>query len=331
MIFLRYGNGMKKIGFILIVFMITLQNSFAAVSTAVATCPDFPQFNPKNGPLSEINCDFHHAYEARIAEILKTFGEPGGRPIILNLGGTLVLKYNGKSSSQEVTPVVYHKLKSFSHVIFSIFLILTQQTPGPLTIKTHQELKEILQHAELALQTIPDDDFSPEENNAVRKLIATSQQFLTVVLRKNTYSVPLLQTYYQLIRPTLFEMVALAGKAEIKSLDQAINPWLKEIKPEDRHKLGVVVAVSHQARAEEISLQYFAKKLKFPYGGDARNENGLVVLEGHFDQASALALLARHYLDRDAARVILGDEARLQRDILSGAAHNILKKKSSTQ
>jgi hypothetical protein len=45
-----------------------------------------------------------------------------------------------------------------------------------------------------------------------------------------------------------------------------------------------------------------------------------VSLEGATDEASAEALLARHYVDRAAAQVLFADPSRLQRDLLADAA-----------
>src|SRR4029450_4850371 len=85
---------------------------------------------------------------------------------------------------------------------------------------------------------------------------------------------------------------------------------------EERPRLGVVVATSHQARAHNRVMQYFERKLGRPTGVGAQREDGLVSLEGAADEAAAEALLARHYIDREAAQVLFADPSRLQLDLL---------------
>ena len=53
-------------------------------------------------------------------------------------------------------------------------------------------------------------------------------------------------------------------------------------------------------------------------------EDGLIALEGHVDESAALSLLARHYVDREAAFLTFGDPTRLQRDALGDAGAEYL-------
>ena len=49
-----------------------------------------------------------------------------------------------------------------------------------------------------------------------------------------------------------------------------------------------------------------------------------LLLPGHVDESAALSLLARHYVDRDAAFLTFGDPTRLQRDALGDAGAQYL-------
>ena len=118
------------------------------------SCPDFPYFKPETGPLAVLNCDMHHAYNHRVNQIMSTFGTPNGRPIILNLGGTLVLKYNGKVKTVDITPPPFQILKALSHGVFTDYLILSQQQNGSLTESTQALLNKLHNNLKQGLASV---------------------------------------------------------------------------------------------------------------------------------------------------------------------------------
>ena len=307
---------MKRISlsFIATLALLVIFNTATAATTE--SCPAFPYFKPTTGPLAMVNCDFHTQYEARVKQISSTFGARGGRPVILNLGGTLLFKYNGKTETVDITPLAYHGLKTFSHGAFSIYLVLSQTTPGQLSTTIMDKLHTIRKNLKTAKQAIPTLELSEEAQTVLEKLASTSYDFLDTIITMQHCSANELDHYYTAVTPLIFQVVNLAGKIELQALDTAVNRWLASMTSDDKSKLGIVVATAHQARHDEISSRYFAKKFSFRYGIGAQHENGLVVLEGKFDEASALTLLARHYLDRDAGQVMFNNPDRLQRDML---------------
>lgn len=292
---------------------------------AASNCSAFPHFRPSQGPLAVLNCDFHTQYEKRIDQIIKTFGAAGGRPIILNLGGTLLFKYNGKTETIDINPENYHYIKIFGHTVFSVYLALSKEVPGHLSNETRATLNELKNHLTQAALIIPSLKQSQDDKKLSRHLANLTESFIKKILNKNSYSKQDLNQYLEKARPSILQIINNAANIELHALDKTVNLWLAKLTQAERKKLTIVVATSHQARAEEISLQYFAKKFGYQYGEGALNEKKIIVLEDKFDEPSALKLLARHYLDRESAKSIFNNPERLQKDLLADSANEILQ------
>lgn len=303
-----------------------LMTSLSFANNLPLACPEFPFFEPKTGPLAITNCDFHHSYENRVNAIQKTFGAVHGRPLIMNLAGTLILKYNGKTESMSITPPAYHQIKSYSHITFTIYLLLSQNSPGNLTAATLTELQKLQSDTDAVQSMLPTLKLTPEANTTLAKLMDLTHVFLNKIIAERSWSYQELIDFYQRIKPFNEQAIRLSVQMELQTLDQAINKWLAMMGPDEIKKLGIVVATAHQPRAQEISLQYFAKRFQLRFGEGALYETALVVLEGQYDEKAAISLLARHYLDREAAQVIFNDPEKLQRDLLADAAKVILEK-----
>lgn len=303
---------------ILLVSSLFANPMVAANSLIKPVCPAFPFFKPETGPLAVINCNFHTQYEKRIAQVIATFGAPGGRPIALAIGNTLVLKYNGKTETVIITPAPYHEIKAFSHLVFTLYLILSQSSAGKLNPKTIQALQQLQTQIENAIKDLPTMNLSDDAAKVALQLSNQTTQFIKTLLIHNQWTDIQLSDFYTQIASTLKDAMKIGTQAELNTLDEAINKWILPMNTMERQQIGIVVAAAHQARAEEISIQYFVKKFSKPQPkAGAKNENGLVILEGKFDETAALALLARHYLDREVGQVIFNDPARMQRDVMA--------------
>jgi hypothetical protein len=315
---------------LIITFALTGISIFTPVFSAALACPEFPYFRPATGPLALVNCDFHAAYEKRIAEITASFGAIGGRPVILNLGGTLVFKHNGKTDTVDITPDAYHQIKTFAHATFAVYAILATQS-GLLSNDTTSSLRLLQDHLKTAYIALPSLGLKEDELLMSEKLENLTSTFINHVLSQKQVDENELLNFFNNARPLIALVIKKAAEIELNTLDSTVNHWLLLLSSEEKKQLGVVVATAHQARAQEISLQYFGKKFGFHYGEGATNEKNFVVIEGKFDENSSLALLARHYLDRQAAQVILNDPDGLQRDALGDAAKEILSEQKSNK
>ncbi|OGT16468.1 MAG: hypothetical protein A3I12_02795 [Gammaproteobacteria bacterium RIFCSPLOWO2_02_FULL_38_11] len=306
----------KKIKFLFFISLILTYPPLFSISLQEQTCPEFPFFYPKKGALSVLNCDFHKTYEKRVSQIIKTFGRPHGRPIILNLGGNLIFKLNGKTQTAVATPQTYHSLKTFSHAAFSVLLMLPKENSKKLNSEILHSLQLQLQHLEKAEYALPTLNLTKNDGLLCKKLSTAIQSFIKIILLNQTYSNAEITSFYQQIHPLIIEILTRAGTIELEALHHYVDPWFSQMTLEEKKQLGVLVATAHQARAHEISVLYFAEKLGEKLGEGAENENRLVILEGKFDELSSLALLARHYLDQEAAEILFKDPYFLQSDLL---------------
>jgi hypothetical protein len=289
-----------------------------------SACPDFPAFRPTTGPLALLNCGFHHEYEVRIKKIIQTLGASKGIPLILNLGGTLVLKYNGSSQTIDITPDAYQQVKVFDHTFFALILALNHLNSKPLSAHAQGYLHSLQFHLQQAKLLIPSLKLNQKEQRTLTQLTILTTNFIQEVLLKNKCSRERLQGYIRQAKPLVYEATVIASKIEIKALDAAINPWLDILKPADKAKIAIVVAASHQAVDNELSVQYFVKRFGSRYQVGAVPENRLLILQNAFDEESALKLLARHFLDRELSALIFNNPTYLQRDVLSEAGKKIL-------
>lgn len=275
-------------------------------------------------PLDRVNTDFHQAYDARVSDIIKTFGAIGGRPVLMDLGGNLVFLHDGKKQTYNVTPGAYHKLKDFGHASFAVYLILAQHQ-GKLTPFQVTALQALKNDLTAAQQILLNSKLSSDQTNNANRLANITLQFINEILQTNLNDSKSLKKYYAATRPMIELLFNQGSEIELKSLDTTIKSWMKELTPKERKKLGVVIATSHQARNQEVSLQYFAKTFGFHYGFGAQAENGYILMENNFDEAAGLSMLARHYLDREAGEMIFNRVDRLQTDILADGAKKYLQ------
>lgn len=297
---------------------------FISFSTFSEECKNFSQFRPTTGALSLLNCDFHAEYKERMDAIISTFGKTGGRPVILNLGGKLILKYNDSREEVDVTPDNFHTVKAFLHAFFALYLALPTEDSQSISPDTRNNLLKIQRNLHEAMLEIPSLELTPREQALTRQLANLSENFIASTLKQKNYQKRQLTTYLTSARPLVNAILDDAARIELNALDKTVNRWLAQMPVEDRHKLVIGVAISHQARAKEISLQYFAYKFGYRYGNGAIRENHYVVIEDNFDENSALKALARHYVDRIAAKDIFHRSNRLQKDVLASSATAIL-------
>jgi hypothetical protein len=312
----------------LVSILVTVLTGIPLIVTTSARaheCPEFSFAQPEEGPLAALNCDFHKRYEDRIAQTIATFGAVGGRPVILSLSGKLLLKRNGGTEVVDINPPSFDQIKALAHSSFAVALALSQVPPGALRAELKEKLRVQRAHLDAALAELPNLSLPIDAETPCRELVVLTRDFIDGVLMKGSWTQTELAAYHTQVMPLFLRTIDVAAAIELKMLDSVVSHWLVEMTREERARLGVVVATVHQARANHRVMQYFERKLGRPTGVGAQRENGLICLEGKFDEASAVALLARHYVDREAAQMILGDPSRLQRDLLADTAALLLR------
>jgi hypothetical protein len=282
----------------------------------VGSCAQYPYLKPNQGPLALLNCDMHESYDARVKEIMGTFGSPNGRPVVINLGGTLILKHGSKTEQIDISPMEFQEIKSFCHASLAVFLILSNKSNATLDKHVIEKLKQMQVHLASAKAIIDTLGLTKEAADAANEMTNLTTQFVQTTLSHKTWNKSDLHHYYEQLQPSLKILIDSAANLQLTLLNQAINQWLTQLTPEEKQHIGIVVAAAHQARAGEISVDYFAKKFNKHLGIGAQGEDGLVIMEDKFDEESAYKLLAKHYLDREIGQAIFNDSESLQHDLL---------------
>jgi putative intracellular protease/amidase len=316
--------------------LITAQNHFsgAALGRAMAQAlgrgapvaarqPGPPQYAPREGLLSALNHYFHKDYES-LVELTTLSLERAGTPVIIAAGDELILRHQGLREVIRIVPPLYHQLKAIGHMVFGIHLSLEARALNGLN---ETELFQILQQQYLlkaALNNLADEGIPDEINEAQAVLLSQAYALLTEVLRNRAVDRVTLREFARTTGVLMLGNNTRAQRAALDGLHAAVTALLAKMTKEVREKLCVVVCGSHQARSQDIVMEYFQHLLDERAATGAAHENRLIYTESTFGEEGALDLIARHIIDQDAGEAFFGDRMRLQRDLLSeGAADYI--------
>ena len=249
------------------------------------------------GPLDRINDAFHDGYACvREASVL-------AEPVLVLLGDTLTLAQSGGATRTfEVTPRLYHALKSIAHLPVAVFAVA--QRGG--------ETARLAALTDAALERLAQDVTDAETCEECRTLLDATRAFI----RDGGE----LDAYARAMGPCMLALGDRATRAQLAALHARFEEVLACLRDEERDRLHVVVAGVHQARARSLGMQYFRRRLDEPEGIERR----VTYAEAVDTVDGALALVGTQRLDRCMARAFFGDENRLQRDILGDAAKRIL-------
>lgn len=248
--------------------------------------PDFPPYDPLG---LELNCAFHNAYKQRLRELVLSFGQAGGRPVMVALNDDVLMLHDGRRREAQVRPASYHQLKALAHAFFA--RALGDSNPE-LEPKSRAYLAQVV--AELPA----------EAADIARRIPATLQPGADL----------------RLAGELMEQAFVAAARIELQGLHRHVSPWWQELNAEQRAACGIVVVTSHQSRVERLNIQFFEALTGRATGVGAQNEDGFVVLEGDVEFDEALEHLARHYLDQEMSEKLFGNRYRLQIDLLAPGA-----------
>jgi putative intracellular protease/amidase len=316
--------------------LITAQNHFSgtALGRALAQAlgrgaplaarqPGPPQYPPRDGLLSALNHYFHKDYEA-LVDLTTLSLEHAGTPVIIAAGDELILRHRGLREVVRFIPPLYHQLKAIGHMVFGIHLSLEVRAHNGLN---ETELFQILQQQYLlkaVLHNLADEGIPDEARQDQAVLLSQAFALLTEVLRNRAVDRPTLREFARTTGALMLDNNTRAQRAALDGLHAAVTAWLARMTEDVRAKLCVVVCGAHQARSQDIVMEYFQRLLGEQAATGAARENRLIYTESSFGEEGALDLIARHVIDQDAGEAFFGDRMRLQRDLLSeGAAEYV--------
>jgi hypothetical protein len=274
-----------------------------------------------SGPLSELSGRFRESHQRARAQACRRLASH--RLVIRYAFGTIEARWNGEDLGPPVslfTPHV-HALKAVSHAVF-LAALLFDEPPGAARDEHLGAALRTIEAVRLNLDNPSTPEaklFSPHEiPGQVRILTLTSAALRA--LRQGRSSERERRHYFTAVRPLVHDDVRSASVAVLTLLHQTVEGYKHQVEAKDPGawaSLVVVATVAHQARAREIAIQYFERRLDEQASEGASGEDHLVVLEGQPAPADQRGGLAAHEVDRRFAVPIFGDPNRLQSDVLA--------------
>jgi hypothetical protein len=281
--------------------------------------PGPPQFPPRDGLLGALNHYFHKDYEA-LVDLTTLSLEHAGTPVIIAAGDELILRHQGLREVVRFIPPLYHQFKAIGHMVFGIHLSLEVRAHNGLN---ETELFQILQQQYLlkaVLNNLADEGIPDEVREDQAVLLSQAFALLTEVLRNRAVDRATLREFARTTGAQMLNNNTRAQRAALDGLHAAVTAWLASMTEDVRAKLCVVVCGAHQARSQDIVMEYFQHLLGEQAATGAARENRLIYTESTFGEEGALDVIARHVIDQDAGEAFFGDRMRLQRDLLSEGA-----------
>lgn len=275
-------------------------------------------YDPKSGPLAEINQKFHEDYERSIAQVTSTFRKPGGPTILLFTMKKLILYHNGIREEQEFIPPLYHQIKAIEHHPIALYGTLQAYEGQKLTDSLRDFLRERSKLLQETLSSINEQNWYPNFVDNQKTLIADSIEYINQVLGEGRINSEKLSSYARQVNPKMVRGVNEAAAAELELLNEKVKNLLAKEKWQSPY---VVICSFHQARHGELVTQYFERVFNEFQGDAAQREERIVFAESMFDdEPKALRLLASHILDGKIASAFFRDPKRVQSDVLMDAA-----------
>jgi hypothetical protein len=278
-------------------------------------------------PLGKLNARFHADYDrvrAAHVERLKA------GPVLWMRGTQLIIQNQHTEQKHSVAGGTYHALKSISHAPFLLIVTLLGNEGPSLTETSRESLvhqRQLIADVLAALASAQPERRPPvpaELRQQELALLNATAALIDEVLTSGLPSRERLESFAVEVRPTISANLRAAAREALGNLHRRVMQFRSEIGEEQWSHVRVVISVAHQARARETSVQYFERLLGERMGEGASMEDRLVVSED-FDRGGALELLATHVLDQEAGAILMGDPKRLQSDLLSEAAAEVLE------
>lgn len=289
---------------------------------AAAAPPRPPALDPAE-PLGALDEVFHDAYAARREAVLARM-----EPLIANIDDRLILRRGGQRFEGPSRTRRYHQLKAISHVPLCIHMILAGRR-GALDDGARGRLTVLRERIDAAAGSLEHCGFGPEELARLRGMLEPSRAFVEGVIGAGSVTPEALAGFIGAQTPAIERNMEEAARDQIETMHATVEAWRRDMSPEERDALRVVVGVSHMARPGSVAVQYFSVTLGESWEGRFEQEEmhaGKRVLasETACDEAAAFALLATHALDARVATRFFGEESRMERDVLGDPAERIL-------
>ena len=239
-------------------------------------------------------------------------------PLIICNADNVVIIHRGKRFEEQVTPKLYHDLKSISHIPFKIYLTLLLDNEH-LSDEIHNELEQYLRELHSQRKSL---EFPAEILQTQYEIIDLSIEYLQEILKTKLIDRNRLKTFCQQAHNLFSKNIDLAAKLALNMLDFKIRPWYQtQFNQTERDRLKVVITGPQTARHGYLVKSYFYALLHESHEG-----NHIIFAENIDTEQKALEVLGVWLLDAQAGQSFFnGDGERLHRDLLSDAANLHIK------
>jgi hypothetical protein len=284
------------------------------------------------GPLHALNGEFLAAHARARAEACTRLVNEG--LVLRYTFGALEGRWKGRPIGPvQVLPPEFHPIKDVSHAVFLAALLVREPWSSATRGRVDSAIAAITAaERELAAESTARTRIPATLLPAQLRLLARTREALTQH-REQRLDAAAQARFFAAVREDVTGNLRAVAGAVVRGLYAEVTRIRAEVTREDPDAwagLVVVVAVSHQSRAREISVQFFERLLAEPVGEGARGERRLIVAEGRTLARDQMGLVATHVVDRVGAAAIFADPERLQRDAMAeddGALDELLPRR----
>lgn len=275
-------------------------------------------YGQNTSTLRDSNKRFHREYEDCLDEIREKIGLEF--PTIVISNNKIVTHWRGQRDEQVALPPIYHKLKSIAHQVVTTFLLAKRLLGKELSGLERAALLERHAALESSLFELNEPQYEDVRSPETKMLIEASLEFVYHSLRNGSISRELLSEWTRTVGPVLTHITRQPAKAQLSILHEHVSRLREKMSVDEWADLHVVISGSRQARAGDVSCQYFSTLFGEELGVGASKEDKILFVEGVQDEEQLLKTLARHILDGEIGEAFFGSRFRLQRDILADSA-----------
>ena len=231
---------------------------------------------------------------------------------------TLLVVRHGQvtESFPSVTPT-YTTLKDISHIILALYVASWHRPPleAAIAVAAYAPYVDAVSSG-LGQSAIPESDLARQ-----RKLLAAARNLIRQATSSEGVSQEWIDLWARALGPALLQNSREAARSQLQLINHEMAAQIKQMTPQEKESFIVVVSGAHQARAENLWMQYLGQLL----GPEAiSGERRRVYAESVYDTQGALDLLGSHVMDRSIGEAFFASPTRMQRDLLGDAAKEII-------
>ena len=226
------------------------------------------------------------------------------------------------AEAQAAPTVLYHQVKAYSHMcMVAAIKLLSMRKQKQRSEWASQFIIEVDQTQKLTAKL----DLSSELKARQIALSALTYSLLENAQKPN-FSKGMVHNYIKEVRPLIIKNFEVAAADHIAQIDRAVEQVFVHLKAGERERLYAFTYGSRGSRSGSLVVQYLAQLL----GQSSFIEGKRVIYsEGSKDQESVMSLVSKHNVKLALGQLLFDDALKLQKDILSDAAYQLLSEREA--